>query len=163
MTAKRKRGRPPNSSKSKAKKRSVEDQREIDYARMQVDPAYVVREIFGDDPWDHQIQIIESVRDNPKPAWRSCHGIGKTFIVARIVLWWLYSFPHSIVITTAPTWRQVQDLVWKEIRSCHYRSKVPLGGYLAPSATQLSPDGSKEWVAIGLSTNDSNRVQGYHS
>lgn len=153
----------PRSKKSgKKKPLSLEEQQKIEYIRMQADPCYVVRDLFGSALWRDQETILECVRDYPKTAWRSCHGIGKTFIVARLVLWWLYSFPKSIVITTAPTWRQVQDLVWKEIRSCHAHSIMPLGGNLAPSATQLSLDG-KEWVALGLSTNDSNRFQGYHA
>lgn len=129
---------------------------------MQTDAVAVVRDIFGSTLWDHQEQILNAVRDHPKVAWRSCHGIGKTYVCARLVMWWLFSFPYSIVITTAPTWRQVEDLLWKEIRSCYYNSATELGGNLSPSATQLAIDG-KEWVAIGLSTNDSNRFQGYHS
>ena len=129
---------------------------------MQTDAVAVVRDIFGSTLWDHQEQILNAVRDHPKVAWRSCHGIGKTYVCARLVMWWLFSFPYSIVITTAPTWRQVEDLLWKEIRSSYYNSATELGGNLSPSATQLAIDG-KEWVAIGLSTNDSNRFQGYHS
>lgn len=149
-------------TKTQTKTTKLDLQQEADWLRCQKDPAWMVRTQFGDDLWDDQIRIIESVRDHPRTAWRSCHGIGKTFVVARLVLWWLYSFPYSIVITTAPTWRQVQDLVWKEIRSCHYRSRRPLGGHLSPMATELSLDG-KEWIAIGLSTNESNRFQGYHA
>lgn len=129
---------------------------------MQRDPVGMIRDVIGSDLWADQQQIVESVRDNPKTAWRSCHGIGKTYVVARLVLWWLFAFEYSIVITTAPTWRQVQDLVWKELRSAYSRSKVDLGGNLAPSACSLQIDGL-EWCAIGLSTNDSNRFQGYHA
>ena len=85
-----------------------------------------------------------------------------TYIVARLVLWFLFAFPYSIVLTTAPTWRQVEKLVWKEIRSCYSRAKMPLGGTLAPKATELSIVGD-EWVAMGLSTNDPDRFQGYHA
>lgn len=144
-------------------KKSIETLQAEEYARMQEDPAgYFIPTVLGDNLWDDQNRIIESVRDNPKTAWRSCHGIGKSFCCARLCLWWLYSFPRSIVITTGPTWRQVEDILWKEIRSAYANSIVPLGGYLAPSATVLSIDG-KEWAAIGLSTNDPNRFQGYHS
>lgn len=142
------------------KKRRNADRTTLDL--MQKDAVAVVRDIFGSTLWDHQEQILNAVRDHPKVAWRSCHGIGKTYVCARLVMWWLFSFPYSIVITTAPTWRQVEDLLWKEIRSCYHNSAVDLGGQLAPSAAQLAIDG-KEWVAIGLSTNDSNRFQGYHS
>jgi len=148
--------------KTAATLEEIEAARDSDYARMQVDPVFVVRTLFGSEIWRDQERILESVRDNPRTAWRSCHGIGKSFICARLVLWWLYSFPYSIVLTTAPTARQVEDILWKEIRSCHAQSKIPLGGHLTPSATQLALDG-KNWVAIGLSTNDPNRFQGYHS
>ena len=126
------------------------------------DPVGFVRRIYGSDLWKDQERILESVRDHPRTAWRSCHGIGKTYVVARLVLWWLFSFDYSIVLTTAPTWRQVEKLVWKEIRSCHNNAKIPLGGHISPKATQLSLDGD-EWVALGISTNDPNRFQGFHS
>jgi hypothetical protein len=129
---------------------------------MQSDPVMVATDIFGSKLWKDQETIMEFVRDHPMVAWRSCHGIGKTYIVARLVLWFLFSFPYSIVITTAPTWRQVEKLVWKEIRACYSRSKIPLGGNLAPKATELSLVGD-EWVATGLSTNDPDRFQGYHA
>jgi len=113
-------------------KKSIETLQAEEYARMQEDPAgYFIPTVLGDNLWDDQNRIIESVRDNPKTAWRSCHGIGKSFCCARLCLWWLYSFPRSIVITTGPTWRQVEDILWKEIRSAHANSIVPLGGYLA--------------------------------
>jgi phage terminase large subunit len=130
---------------------------------LQQDPVWFIEdEILGDHLWRDQRRIIESVRDNFKTAWRSCHGIGKSFCCARLVLWWLFSFPYSIVLTTAPTWRQVEDILWKEIRSAYNNSKEPLGGDLAPSATRLSISGI-EWMALGLSTNDPNRFQGYHA
>jgi len=130
---------------------------------LQQDPIWFIEdEVLGDHLWKDQRRIIESVRDNFKTAWRSCHGIGKSFCCARLVLWWLFSFPYSIVLTTAPTWRQVEDILWKEIRSAYNNSKEPLGGDLAPSATRLSISGI-EWMALGLSTNDPNRFQGYHA
>jgi phage terminase large subunit len=143
-------------------KLDIEAQRDAEYARMQSDPLYVIEDLFGSTLWEDQKRIIESVRDHPKTAWRSCHGIGKSFCCARLVLWWLFSFPYSIVITTAPTARQVEDILWKEIRSGYNNAKIQLGGHLPPAATQLSIDG-KEWIALGLSTNDPNRFQGYHS
>ena len=147
-------------AKKSTKTANLESIRDAEYSRMQNDPGYVVKDVFGDILWEDQQRILESVRDHPKTAWRSCHGIGKSFVCARLVLWWLFSHPYSIVLITGPTWRQVSDIIWKEIRSGYHRSITPLGGNLAPSATQLAIDG-KEWVAIGLSTNDPNRFQGY--
>jgi hypothetical protein len=49
------------------------------------DPVGFVRRIYGSDLWKDQELILESVRDHPRTAWRSCHGIGKTYVVARLV------------------------------------------------------------------------------
>ncbi len=153
-----KRGRPPKNKPHATPDTPLEYQEAL-----QNDPLWFIEEeVLGSKLWKDQRRIVESVRDNFNTAWRSCHGIGKSHVVARLVLWWLFSFPYSIVITTAPSWRQVEDVLWKEIRSAYFNSKKPLGGHLAPSATSLSLFG-KEWMAIGLSTNDSNRLQGYHA
>jgi phage terminase large subunit len=161
---KRKRGRPPKSHQPKKAKAKAGPDTSLEYQEaLQEDPLWFIEEeILGSPLWEDQRKIVLSVRDNFNTAWRSCHGIGKSHVVARLVLWWLYSFPYSLVITTAPSWRQVEDVLWKEIRAAYFNSKKPLGGNLAPSATQLSLFG-KQWMAIGISTNDSNRLQGYHA
>jgi len=82
-------------------------------ARGRADPVWWIREVLGDDLWGEQAQIVESVRDTPETAVRSCHGIGKSFIAARTALWFLYTHAPSIVITTAPTDRQVRGILWK--------------------------------------------------
>ena len=46
-------------------------------------------------------------------AVRSGNGVGKTAIAARVLLWVLRCYPESIVITTAPTTRQVNELLWR--------------------------------------------------
>src|SRR5690348_3619215 len=85
--------------------------------RIRRDPVWFSREILGFDPWSKQREILESVRDNEATAVRSCHGIGKTATAAEVVLWFLAAFgPEALVVTTAPTWRQVRDLLWREIR-----------------------------------------------
>ena len=58
----------------------------------------------------------EAVRDHPQVTVRSGHGVGKTFVAACAALWWVYSFRPSLVLTTAPTARQVEGLLWGEIR-----------------------------------------------
>jgi hypothetical protein len=146
--------------KKRQSKQDREEQQAIE--AMQQDPLGVIRDLLGSPLWKDQEEIILAVKDNPRTAWRSSHGIGKTYICARLVLTFLYSFPYSIVLTTAPTWRQVEDLIWKEIRSAYNNSNIDLGGQIAPKSCQLSLDGV-EWAAIGLSTNMPDRFQGYHA
>jgi phage terminase large subunit len=122
-------------------------------------PAWWVKNYLGDDLWDKQIQIINSVRDYLRVAVPSCHGVGKSFIAARTALWFLTCFPDSIVVTTAPTYRQVRNILWAELRSAWANAKVPLTA-VPPNTTDLRI--SDKWFAFGFSTNDPNAAQGIH-
>lgn len=123
------------------------------------DPAWFFREILGNKPWLKQVEIMEAVRDYKEVAIRSCHGIGKDWVAARIVLWFLYSHAPALVITTGPTDRQVKGILWREIAHAHARAKFPLGGQLLTQEIRLSPD---RW-AIGFTAGDDpDRFQGFH-
>jgi phage terminase large subunit len=128
--------------------------------RSRQDPVWFVREVLQAEPWSKQVEILESIRDHPRTAVRSCHGVGKSFTAGQAILWFLFSLP-SIVLSTAPTWRQVEKLVWKEVRASYARAKIPLGGTLLPASPELHVV-RDQWYATGLSTNDPDRFQGYH-
>jgi hypothetical protein len=50
-------------------------------------------------------------------------GTGKTYMLARIVYWFLDCFPRSLVVTTAPTQPQLKLGVWSEISKLMHRIK----------------------------------------
>ena len=102
--------------------------------------------------------VLRAVRDHRFVAVRSGHGVGKTWTAARAALWFLFSFPRSIVITTAPTQRQVKSILWGEIRRQWRRAHVTLGGRLTETGLKVDDD----WFALGLSTDEAERFQGYH-
>src|SRR5205809_3524194 len=80
------------------------------------DPIAFSRRAFGHDHWGMQAKILESVAQNRRTAVKACHSSGKTFCAADAVLWWITTHPDGIAVTTAPTWMQVQRLLWEEIR-----------------------------------------------
>ena len=125
------------------------------------EPEYFTQKILNKSLWPVQAEILKSVRDNMRTAVRSCHGIGKTFTAAMCILWFLYTHPKAIVLSTAPTWRQVEKLIWKEIRSAYREAVIPLGGNLLPKTPELHLI-HDEWYAAGLSTNEPDRFQGFH-
>lgn len=129
--------------------------------KIKTDPVFFAKSVLGRHPWSRQADILCSVRDYPRTCVRSCHGIGKTFIAASVMLWFLFSHYKAIVISTAPTWRQVDKLIWKEMRNAYRLARFPLGGTLMPRAPELHII-SNEWYATGLSTDDPNRFQGFH-
>jgi hypothetical protein len=106
-----------------------------------------------------QIELCHSVRDNRRTASPAGHAVGKTFIAAQLVLWFLFTNEGSKILTSAPTWHQVEHLLWREIRKAHKKSLYSLGGEVIQTQINLAED----WFAVGLSTNDSIRFQGLHA
>lgn len=51
------------------------------------------------------------------------HGIGKSMIMALLVLWYLFRYPDSQIPCTAPTSDQIHDVLWKEIKK--WLDKMP--------------------------------------
>lgn len=127
------------------------------------DPEFFLKEILGFQPWSKQLEILKSVRDNPRTAVRSGHGSGKTAIAARTVLWFLAAHPHSVVVTTAPTWNQVEKVLWREMATAFERGKEffqVLGqADIFKTDLTIAPD----WYAVGLSTEKPERFAGFHS
>ena len=86
------------------------------------------------------------------PGFVSNLGDFTTNLAASIALWFLYSFSPSVVLTSAPTERQVKQLLWREIRARHRMAKVKLAGRPLTMQLELGP----LWYALGFSTNDAN-------
>lgn len=128
--------------------------------RSQTDPIwFIMRLLCVKYLTPQQRKIILSVRDNRRTAAPSGHGIGKTYLAACIVLWFLFSFPGAKILTTAPTWFQVENLLWREVRRILTTSL--LSSFCRASLTGINL--SEDWFAIGLSTNDPTRFQGIHA
>lgn len=117
--------------------------------------------------WDRLEEILQSVVINRRVVVPSGHGIGKTWLLARIALWFLYCFYPSKVITSAPTWSQVELLLWSEIKHAYSTCQFPLGGRILDTQLKIEND----WFAIGLSTRGkakerefgTPKFQGFHS
>ncbi len=131
--------------------------------RSKLDPVWWVETILGDELWDDEKKLLEALRDDDEVAWKSCHSGGKSWTAARGALWFLYNFYRSIVITTAPTDRQVRGILWSEIRQAHANARYPLGGRML--SQQLFVDEDVGWFAMGFTAPDydPNRFQGWHA
>ena len=126
---------------------------------LQLSPSFFNHSVLNGSFWEKQEEIAISVRDNRYTTVRACHDVGKTYIAARLALWFLYSHPQSIVVTTAPTMRQVENLLWRELRSAHEKASGLLEG--EPLKTRL--DLASDWYAIGASSADPDKLQGFHA
>lgn len=109
--------------------------------------------------WEKQEQVLWSVHKHKRTAVKSCNSAGKTFVAADVALDWLITRPNSIVVTTAPTFHQVETILWREIRHACFTSKIPIGA--TPLNTELKF--SDKWYAVGISTDNPVNFQGKHS
>ena len=69
------------------------------------------------------------------------------------------SHDNAIVITTAPSERQVKELLWREIRQLYMPHRAVIGGKLTRTRLDFAPNR----YAYGFSTNTEDRFQGFHS
>ncbi len=100
-----------------------------------------------------------AIRDHSRVAVRSGNTVGKSRIASEIILWFLLSHYPSKVIITAPTFNQIENILWKEIAKLYHLSSQPIGGDLLKTELKMND----EWFAIGISTDEVNRFQGFHS
>jgi hypothetical protein len=69
--------------------------------------------------------INESVVKNRYTAVQSAHDTGKSFDMSRLMAWWIDTKPDPFVVTTAPTWKQVNSILWREARKAHRKGSLP--------------------------------------
>lgn len=127
--------------------------------KCKADPVFFAEKVLGVHLWSKQKEILASVRDNPNTICVSCNAGGKSFVSAVLVLWFLVTHKDSIVLTTAPTWRQVTSVLWAEISKLYINAKFPIGGELTNGKLSLGP----KWFALGLPSSEEVRFQGYHA
>lgn len=109
--------------------------------------------------WSKQEEVLWSVRNNKRTTVRSGNTVGKSFIAADVVMDWLFTHRPSKVITTASSWKQVEEILWKEIRVAVQNSKWPIDTKPLNTKWNFSDD----WFAIGISTDTPVNLQGFHS
>ena len=132
------------------------------------DPAGFARQVLGSTWWKAQEEIARLLAESRRVAVKAANGVGKTYLAADLVLWFLYCHRPSIVLTTAPTWRQVESLLWEEIRKRHRtvnaRAEMdPSLPALEGSLLQTRLKIAEGHFALGLSTDEPVRFQGFHA
>ncbi len=94
--------------------------------KYQNDPVGFFHDILGVEPWERQVEIIEAVRDHPRVACKSGHKVSKSHTAGGIALWYYCSFPDARVVMTSTTSRQVDAILWRELRMMKARGGICL-------------------------------------
>ncbi len=100
--------------------------------------------------------MCNAVQRSATTSVKGCHGSGKTFCASGLVPWKLLSNPEAIVLTIAPTLRQVKTF-WNEIHAALDAMPVKL-----PEATTTGIELSGKNYALGFSSSKGVNAQGFH-
>jgi hypothetical protein len=132
----------------------------IDYSSYADNPVGFAYEVLGVNYLtDDQKNILESIRHNKVSNIQACHGIGKSHLMGAVLVpYWVFAM-KGLCITTAPTFRQVKQVLWSEVRRSHSYIKNKIGGICGEMFLKLTEDSR----AFGFTSRDGNSFQGIHA
>ena len=107
-----------------------------------------------------QEEIARWIRKPPyKVLVKSAHHVGKSFLAGCLVNWWFDCHWPGIVLTTAPSDKQVKNILWKEVRRVRRNAGLDCSCFL-PKASRMET--SEDHFAFGLTARDRTGFQGQH-
>ena len=132
-----------------------------DLTRYANDPVGFVTDVLGDagTPYSKQAEMLEALVDHRRVSVVGANGSGKDWAAARSVLWWLETRPESKALTLGPTQRQVEEIVWREMREAYAAAADVLSGRMLTNAYRID----EQRFALGFSTNNALNIQGFHA
>ena len=123
-----------------------------------IHPVPFAEEVLGVTLWSRQQEVLEALARSRRVAVKSGNGLGKDFMAAVAVLWYLHCHDPAIVLSTAPTFRQVRHVLWRQIRRLYRPAADTLGGRLLETRWELA----ENRYALGLSADGADQFQGFH-
>ena len=123
-------------------------------------PVAFAREVLGVELWGKQVEVLNALTEHRRVAVKAGNGLGKGFCAAVAVLWFIHAHQDAaIALSTAPTFRQVRHILWRQIRRLYRPVADTLGGKMLDTRWEFD-DGR---YAMGLSADGADQFQGFHS
>ena len=123
-------------------------------------PVEFVKETLGGEPYPKQEEMLMGVLESRRTSVVGCNSSGKDWAAARAVLWWLHTRSPAKAVVTGPTSRQVDRIVWNEMRQAHAAAQGRLRGRMFRTSRY---EVDEQTFAIGFATNSPYNLQGFHS
>lgn len=97
-------------------------ERERRMAQYMWDPVSWAKDVPGVHLWSKQAEIAMAVAQNQNVAVKAGHGVGKSFLAALLICWWVDTrYDTGFVASTAPSTAQISAVVWREISAISTR------------------------------------------
>lgn len=124
-------------------------------------PVAFCEDILLLDPDDWQENVLNDLAKYSKVSVRSGQGVGKTALEAGAILWFLTCRPYAKVIATAPTMKQLYDVLWAEVAKWLNNSLIK--DLLKWTKTKIYMIGDSErWFATARTATKPENMQGFH-
>lgn len=136
--------------------------------RYRYDPVGFVRNVFGVEPDKWQAEVLEAVfiDGERKLSIRSCHGVGKTALLAWIAVIACCVLPAAKVIQTAPSGPQLFDALFAETKSWFKQLPPALLALFDLQAERIEHRGAPEDIFVSARTSRAEKpeaMQGIHA
>lgn len=128
------------------------------YAEYLGRPVDFGRDVLGRQYIPAQAAAVRALHKHRRVQLIGSRKTGKTFAAVGVICEFMSTAP-TVVITTAPTGRQVRERLWAEIRKAVMTSKQKLPGHCGVVSWRVAPG----WDAIGFATDDPENVLGFHA
>ena len=131
-------------------------------------PELFVRQVLGAKPTKQQLELLRVFPKEKRIAVRSGHGTGKDACASWLILWFLVTRPHAVGVATAPTFRQLVDVLWGEV--ARWLRKSPLAADIEIERDIIYMKGHKRtWfvraASVGVNSTPEEQAEtlaGYH-
>ncbi len=85
-------------------------------------------DVLGVGTWNRQEDLLRAIQEHPRVSCRSGHKVSKSNTAAIVALWFYCSFPDARVVMSSVTSRQVDAILWREMRKIKAKAKFPIDG-----------------------------------
>ena len=113
-------------------------------------PVAFVKDAIDVTPSNQQIQLLSSFANGKRHTVRSGHGTGKDASAAWLILNFMATRPYSKVVCTAPTNRQLADVLWSEL-SKWLRKSIFKDEFVIQTDKLFHKESPKEWWCRAVS------------
>jgi len=108
-----------------------------------------------------QRQILEALAENRRVCAVAANGVGKSYIAAAGGIAALYTNADTTVNVTSGSYGQLDDTIWKPLKSIHRQSGLP--GRTLDNTRELRSGLDDEWYLKCLSPRNPGDLEGRHN
>lgn len=113
-------------------------------------PLIFVKECIQAVPSEQQLDLLMKFAKGKRTTIRSGHGTGKDASASWLILWFLCTRPYAKVVCTAPTARQLGDILWSEL-SKWIRKSILGDEFVVQKDKIFHKESPKEWWCRAVS------------